>query len=332
VLSDPGYTFLLIAPRLETADDSHIDALNGLYEYCHANGYHFYALTSSPDDAIEDWRDKTGAEYPFCHVDNIILKTVIRSNPGLVLLKNGTILNKWSNNELFDENELNGKLDKLPVGQQSHHNNAKSMRNIMLWFLLPLIFIIVLDILLGNKLENQLEHEWNRYFNPLIKKKMRKNIVAGNWKMNKTLQEGIALAKEVNEVLANDKPNCDVIICTPFIHLASVVPVVDAAKIGVGAENCADKESGAFTGEVSAAMVASTGAKYVILGHSERRAYYGETVETLKPKVKLALANGLTPIFCVGEMLEEREANKQEAVVAAQLESVFELLLKILLK
>ena len=91
---------------------------------------------------------------------------------------------------------------------------------------------------------------------------MRKNIVAGNWKMNKTLQEGIALAKELNEALANKKPNCDVIICTPFIHLASVTPLVDAAKIGVGAENCADKESGAYTGEVSAAMVASTGAKY----------------------------------------------------------------------
>ena len=136
---------------------------------------------------------------------------------------------------------------------------------------------------------------------------MRKNIVAGNWKMNKTLQEGIALAKELNEALANEKPNCDVIICTPFIHLASVTPLVDAAKIGVGAENCADKESGAYTGEVSAAMVASTGAKYVILGHSERRAYYGETVEILEEKVKLALANGLTPIFCIGEVLEERE-------------------------
>ena len=154
---------------------------------------------------------------------------------------------------------------------------------------------------------------------------MRKNIVAGNWKMNKTLQEGIALAKELNEALANEKPNCDVIICTPFIHLASVTPLVDAAKIGVGAENCADKESGAYTGEVSAAMVASTGAKYVILGHSERRAYYGETVEILEEKVKLALANGLTPIFCIGEVLEEREANKQNEVVAAQMESVFSL-------
>jgi len=108
--------------------------------------------------------------------------------------------------------------------------------------------------------------------------------------MNKTLQEGIALAKELNEALANEKPNCDVIICTPFIHLASVTPLVDAAKIGVGAENCADKASGAYTGEVSAEMVASTGAKYVILGHSERRAYYGETVAILEEKVKLAEA------------------------------------------
>ena len=155
---------------------------------------------------------------------------------------------------------------------------------------------------------------------------MRKNIVAGNWKMNKTLQEGIALAKELNEALANEKPNCDVIICTPFIHLASVTPLVDAAKIGVGAENCADKESGAYTGEVSAAMVASTGAKYVILGHSERRAYYGETVEILEEKVKLALANGLTPVFCIGEVLEEREAGKHFEVVDAQIKgSLFDL-------
>ena len=155
---------------------------------------------------------------------------------------------------------------------------------------------------------------------------MRKNIVAGNWKMNKTLQEGIALAKELNEVLANEKPNCDVVICTPFIHLASVTPLVDPAKIGVGAENCADKESGAFTGEVSAAMVASTGAKYVILGHSERRAYYHETIETLAVKVRLALDNGLTPIFCVGEVLEDREAGKQNEVVHEQLAgSLFDL-------
>ena len=149
---------------------------------------------------------------------------------------------------------------------------------------------------------------------------MRKNIVAGNWKMNKNLQEGIALAKELNEALTADKPNCDVIICTPFIHLASVTPLVDSSIIGVGAENCADKASGAYTGEVSAEMVASTGAQYVILGHSERRAYYHETPEILKTKVELALANGLTPIFCIGEVLEEREAGKHFEVVDAQIE------------
>ena len=155
---------------------------------------------------------------------------------------------------------------------------------------------------------------------------MRKNIVAGNWKMNKNLQEGIALAKDLNAALTADKPNCDVIICTPFIHLASVVPAVDAAIIGVGAENCADKVSGAYTGEVSAEMVASTGAKYVILGHSERRAYYHETPEILKEKVQLALANGLTPIFCIGEVLEERQQGVQNKVVYDQLAgSLFDL-------
>lgn len=155
---------------------------------------------------------------------------------------------------------------------------------------------------------------------------MRKNIVAGNWKMNKNLQEGIELAKELNEALKNKTPNCEVVIGTPFIHLASVVNSVDTTKIGVAAQNCADKESGAYTGEVSAAMVASTGAKYVILGHSERRAYYQETPEILKEKVKLVLANGLTPIFCIGEVLEEREANKHFDVVKSQIEeSLFEL-------
>jgi len=155
---------------------------------------------------------------------------------------------------------------------------------------------------------------------------MRKNIVAGNWKMNMTLQEGVALAKELNDILAAKTVNCDVVIGTPFIHLASVAAVVDSAKLGVAAENCADHVSGAYTGEVSASMVKSTGAQYVILGHSERRAYYGETNETLKTKVELALANGLTPIFCIGEVLEEREADKQFEVVEKQIkEALFAL-------
>lgn len=150
---------------------------------------------------------------------------------------------------------------------------------------------------------------------------MRKNIVAGNWKMNKNLQEGLAFVNELEVALANiDKVNCEVIVGTPFIHLATASAAINDKRINIAAQNCADKVSGAYTGEVSAAMVASTGAKYVILGHSERRAYYGETDATLKEKVALALANGLRPIFCIGEVLEERESNKQEAVVKSQIE------------
>ncbi|GHT17929.1 triosephosphate isomerase [Bacteroidia bacterium] len=154
---------------------------------------------------------------------------------------------------------------------------------------------------------------------------MRKNIVAGNWKMNKTLQEGIELAVAVKTSLA-ETPKCEVVLGVPFIHLAAVAEVVKDSPVKVAAENCADKESGAYTGEVSAAMVRSTGAEYVILGHSERRAYYHETCDILKEKVLLALKNDLKPVFCIGEVKEERESGKQNEVVKAQLEgSVFNL-------
>ncbi len=155
---------------------------------------------------------------------------------------------------------------------------------------------------------------------------MRKNIVAGNWKMNTTLAEGVGLAKDVNEALKNAADvKCDVVICVPFTHLASVAAVIDE-KLGLGAENCADHVKGAYTGEVSAPMVASTGAKYVILGHSERRQYYGETSEILKEKVNLALAENLTPIFCIGEVLEERENGSFLDVVTKQIqEALFDL-------
>ncbi len=155
---------------------------------------------------------------------------------------------------------------------------------------------------------------------------MRKNIVAGNWKMNTNLPEGLTLAKELDAALKGKTVNCDVVIGTPFTHLASIAASIDTTKIGVAAENCADQEKGAYTGEVSAAMVASTGAKYIILGHSERRAYYHETAEILKTKVNLTLANGLTPIFCIGEVLEEREAGKHFEVVEEQIKaSLFDL-------
>lgn len=154
---------------------------------------------------------------------------------------------------------------------------------------------------------------------------MRKNIVAGNWKMNKTLQEGVAFGKELKAALAGKTLKCDVVIGAPATHLASLVDVAGGA-FGVASENSADKASGAYTGEISAAMVASTGAKYAILGHSERRQYYGETDAILKEKVLLALANNLTPIFCIGETKEEREANKHFEVVDRQVnEALFSL-------
>jgi len=155
---------------------------------------------------------------------------------------------------------------------------------------------------------------------------MRRKIVAGNWKMNTTLQDGVALAQRLNEMLKDKTTQCDVVIGLPFTHLASIVAAIDTSRIGVASQNVADKASGAFTGEVSAAMVASTGATYAILGHSERRTYYHETSAGLKTKVELALANRLTPIFCIGEVLAEREAGIHFKVVENQLnESLFDL-------
>ena len=156
---------------------------------------------------------------------------------------------------------------------------------------------------------------------------MRKKIVAGNWKCNTTVPEGVELAKSVNELVAKSGvKNVVVILGTPFTHLTSIIAVIDTKLVGVAAQNCAAEVKGAFTGEVSAAMVKSTGAEYVILGHSERREYYGETSETLNKKVTLALANNLTPIYCCGEALAIREANEQNAYVKTQLEeTVFNL-------
>lgn len=145
--------------------------------------------------------------------------------------------------------------------------------------------------------------------------------------MNTTVAEGVQLAKEVNEaVVAAGELKCDVVIGVPFTHLTAVKEVINIEKVGLSAENCANKEKGAYTGEVSAAMVASTGANYVILGHSERREYYNETPEILKEKVDLALANGLKVIFCCGESLELREAGTYEEFIKAELkDSLFHL-------
>ncbi len=325
ILNLKGYLFLLVSPHLEQADESQFDKLNQLFEYTQEKGYPLYGLTASSGKAINRWRNGTGAEYEFCQTDDIVLKTMIRSNPGLILLRDGKIIRKWSNNNLPNETILTDNLEKLEIGKMPEDSIPQKIMTIILWYVLPLVLLTIADRLWA--WSNWIKKKEKSNIDYILKRKdMRKKIVAGNWKMNLNLQEGVALAKELNEALAADKPNCGVIICTPFIHLASVAQVINQDVIGLGAENCADKEKGAFTGEVSAEMVKSTGAQYVILGHSERREYYKETPEILKEKVLLALKNGLKVIFCIGETLEEREANKQNEVVKAELEgSVFNL-------
>lgn len=151
---------------------------------------------------------------------------------------------------------------------------------------------------------------------------MRQKIVAGNWKMNTSVAEGVELANALVQSLNEVPADVKLIIAPPFTHLVSVADAIEDSGISLAAQNCADEAKGAYTGEVSASMLAGAGCKYVILGHSERRQYYGETSEKLVKKIKLALAEGLTPIFCVGEKLEERNAGKHFEVVGSQIAEV----------
>ncbi|MEN8119220.1 MAG: triose-phosphate isomerase [Bacteroidota bacterium] len=153
---------------------------------------------------------------------------------------------------------------------------------------------------------------------------MRKQIVAGNWKMHTCLQEGSALASGINEKAKKEVSNKDtgIVIAPPLTHLSVVGQLIDTERICLAAQNCASEPKGAFTGEVSAKMLSSLGVKAVILGHSERRAYYGETNETLLKKVNLVIENEMQPIFCCGEVLEDREAGNYFEVVKEQIENV----------
>ena len=157
----------------------------------------------------------------------------------------------------------------------------------------------------------------------------RKPLIAGNWKMNLNHLEAVATVQKLAFALPKEYyEKVDVAVTVPFTDIRSVQTVVEGDKLSItyGAQDVSQHESGAYTGEVSAAMVASTGAKYCIIGHSERRTYYGETYEILRLKVRLALENGLRPIFCIGETKDERQAGRQNDVVQAQLEgSVFDL-------
>ena len=150
-----------------------------------------------------------------------------------------------------------------------------------------------------------------------MNKELRQAIIAGNWKMNKTRPEAKALIEELIPIA--EKASCGVIICVPYTNLETAVELTKGTNIKVGAENVHFKESGAYTGEISAAMLTEIGVEYVIIGHSERRQYFGETDETVNLRTKAALKAGLIPIVCVGELLWERECGITEEVVARQI-------------
>ena len=144
VLTDEGYTFLLVAPHLEQANDAHFDQINEIYEYSEGFHYPFYCLTASGPKGINRWQEMTGAEYPFCQTDEIVLKTIIRSNPGLLLLKDGVIIRKWSHNRL--PSVLTSEpLDRLSIGQQDDDSVTSRIARLLLWFVLPLALLVVAD-------------------------------------------------------------------------------------------------------------------------------------------------------------------------------------------
>ena len=147
---------------------------------------------------------------------------------------------------------------------------------------------------------------------------MRKKIIAGNWKMNNDLQGSEKLIVELKNLLKDEKPNCDIIICPPFTSLSEASKLLKGSIIKLGAQNMHFEENGAFTGEVSASMLKSVGCEYVILGHSERRTIFNESDELINKKIKKALLSGLKPIFCVGELLEERENGSTNDVIKRQ--------------
>jgi triosephosphate isomerase len=157
---------------------------------------------------------------------------------------------------------------------------------------------------------------------------MRVKMIAANWKMNMEYYQGIDLFKDViNWIGSNIKGNQEIVVCSPFIHLRALVELSkDHEKVSVGAQNIYQEVSGAYTGEISASMVKSTGAQYIIIGHSERRKYFGETNELVGQKIKLALKNSLKPIICIGETLQQRNAAQQFEVIKQQLsEGTFQL-------
>lgn len=167
ILNDKNYTFLLVAPRLSAADDGCMDLINEVYDYCRQYNYSFYGLTASGDDEIRQWQEKTGAEYPFCLSDEITLKTMIRSNPGLMLLKDATVINKWSHNNLPDEKALCKSLDYLSIGKLNVDSATMRFLKLILWYCIPLLLLTFADrIWVGSKMYKRLKHR-NHLLNQL---------------------------------------------------------------------------------------------------------------------------------------------------------------------
>lgn len=168
VLSDTSYTFLLVAYDLENADDGYSDLINEVYEYSLEGHYSFYALTASDKEETIKWLDRTGGEYSFCNVDEITLKTMIRSNPGLILLKDGVVVNKWANDDIPNEYQLVAPLEDLPLAQVQVDGFVYKMLKCFMWLLAPLLFILMLDRISNHRLLNR-NKELNT-INPLINK------------------------------------------------------------------------------------------------------------------------------------------------------------------
>jgi triosephosphate isomerase len=170
VIDDPGYTFLLISPTLEDASDGDFGEIDQIYEYCEDNGYQFYCLTSSGESAIERWRDLTGAEYPFCSTDGTTLKTIIRSNPGLLLLHGGKVVRKWSHNFLPDAPKLTERLEDSEIGQPSTRTATGKIATILSWFVFPLLALTIADRLWA----------WTRRLMPKKARKTKKGGESGD--------------------------------------------------------------------------------------------------------------------------------------------------------
>ena len=213
ILHKEGYTFLLVAPMLGDAEKKDFGDINILAEYANEKNYGFCCLTASSTKDIEKWRQETGADYPIYHTDGTTLKTIIRSNPGLLLLKDGTIIQKWSDKMMPEIPMVDGNtppLEEQQIGQMADDSTAEKIALIVILFIVPMFVLTIADRLFAWTKWFRKDEDTNNVKHLNNKVTMRKKIVAGNWKMNMNLQDGIALAKELNDTLTADSSTSQV--------------------------------------------------------------------------------------------------------------------------